>query len=907
MSTCPNNKQLLAWIQQPASMDNQDVADIEKHVAECAACQSLLGFLTDEPMLDGITPDPTNQRFLGEPQLKSLQKQFRDLSLQLESENSAYWPQPQTKVDTVRLERVETAGEDVDIDETWNEFPELDGFIFERRIGSGGFSSVYLAWDVTLARHVAIKMLEKNQNNPRNRHRFLREARAMARLENEFVVEIYHVDETKSGQPYIVMEYIAGETLESWIDQSTPVKTKDNDFRKLVDLIAQAAEGMVAAHQAGMIHRDIKPSNILIDDKNDILRAKLADFGLVKNVAEDSLMLTRTAEVVGTPSFMAPEQVVENGEIDHRSDVYSLGATLYYGMTGELLFNGSTVSIIRQIIDSQPQKPRSLNPNMPVDLETICLTAIAKKPEDRYQTASALVADMRNFLDGKPILARRPNLFKALFNWGQSNKTKVVSWLLLSTIILGTIVVAGFAIDNVQNQRLAEAGKTELSLRTQQLNITTDQLQKSDIQIQSTLDGFFEKIINDDTYRITLPAHARHEMVNIMLQQYHAHLKTKQDDRESTVAIAEKFAGVAEFLLDTQMMFQADNSIRTSLDHLKPFLNLPDTTERELTIAATLTAQQYEVAKFYRRKERAAIAEESLDFATRAVDANGGVDAKKQLIMAQANVALENNSESKIETLENCVTAIDDLCLENPQNLELQSERARVRRSLGKAQASLAAILRAESIEILEELARKEFERNGSNVLTRRAIAVNRTWLAAAYVNAKQHDLATQTFELAISELESLVRDIPAFAKPRMDLAETQVMLGNYLMKQNQKPDAIKKFESAISTFENLIAIDRHQTGAIRRSSMVSQQLAKIYAEQGDNDVADRHFETTVDSFKRLFDLNPRYFGKFDLQNFRSILKAAADHHIRTGDADRADTFRSMSSEFVAKHAASFE
>lgn len=408
MSTCPNNEQLLSWIQTPEILDNEDVSRIKSHVSSCTACQSLLGFLSSESVDEQLNPPP---------------KKFSNLDLQLESESSAYWPQPQTKVDTVSLDRTSTAQPDDDDDgEGWNEFPELDGFIVERKIGIGGFSSVFLAWDINLSRHVAIKILEKNQNNPRNRHRFLREARTMTSLESEFVVEVYQVAESKSGEPFIVMEYIAGETLDSWLNHSGPCKSGGSNFRKLVRLISQAAEGLATAHQAGMIHRDIKPGNILIYEKDEVQCTKLVDFGLaLKHIANNGpVTLTKSAEVVGTPAFMAPEQVVENGEIDHRCDIYSLGATLYYGLTGELLFNGSTVSIIRRIIDSQPTEPRSFNSEIPEELEAICLTAIAKDPNHRYQSAEAFAADLSNFADGKPIEPPRKNIVRSFFSWGQS-------------------------------------------------------------------------------------------------------------------------------------------------------------------------------------------------------------------------------------------------------------------------------------------------------------------------------------------------------------------------------------------------------------------------------------------------------------------------------------------------------
>ena len=240
--------------------------------------------------------------------------------------------------------------------------PVIDGFRIERLVGQGGFSRVYRAWDVSLDRRVAIKVLDASRIDARNRNRFLREAKTTAGLESPNVVQIFGAGVTQQRLPYLVMEYVAGGSLHQFtseLDELTPAKI-DLSIRYVI----QAAEGLQQVHDAGIVHRDVKPGNILIkkcDSLFEMGTATLSDFGLVKFVDQSSITLTRTAELVGTPAFMSPEQASEAGETDRRSDVYSLGATLYRSITGQTPFLGSTINLIRQINELEPTSPRRLN------------------------------------------------------------------------------------------------------------------------------------------------------------------------------------------------------------------------------------------------------------------------------------------------------------------------------------------------------------------------------------------------------------------------------------------------------------------------------------------------------------------------------------------------------------------
>ena len=176
------------------------------------------------------------------------------------------------------------------------------------------------------------------------------------------------------------------------------------DSRVAADLIAQVADGLSAAHAAGLVHRDIKPDNIMIDMAPN--RAKLMDFGLARDETAGE-NLTRDDVVAGTPTHMSPEQARGNEPLDGRTDLYSLGVTLYEALTGEVPFHGTPQMVLQQVRDDEPRPPRRLNDQVPRDLETICLKAMAKEPSRRYATAVEFAADLRRWQKGEPIRARR--------------------------------------------------------------------------------------------------------------------------------------------------------------------------------------------------------------------------------------------------------------------------------------------------------------------------------------------------------------------------------------------------------------------------------------------------------------------------------------------------------------------
>ena len=261
-------------------------------------------------------------------------------------------------------------------------------------LGRGGFGTVLKAFDEKLHRMVAIKVMARGlASTSPARKRFLREARATAAIRHEHVVHIYAVDEEPI--PYLVMEYIAGPTLQEKLDRSGPIETAE-----VLRIGFQIADGLAAAHRQGLIHRDIKPGNILLEEAAG--RVKITDFGLARAV--DDASLTQSGTIAGTPLYMAPEQALGEA-IDQRADLFSLGSVLYVMATGRPPFRGkSTLAVLRRVAEDQPRPIREVIPEVPAELCSLIERLHAKDPADRFESAHA-VADLLRDLQTHPTTA----------------------------------------------------------------------------------------------------------------------------------------------------------------------------------------------------------------------------------------------------------------------------------------------------------------------------------------------------------------------------------------------------------------------------------------------------------------------------------------------------------------------
>jgi serine/threonine protein kinase len=355
-----------------------------------------------------------------------------------------------------------------------------------REVGRGGMGIVYEAEQISLGRRVALKVLPfASALDPRQLQRFQNEARAAACLNHPHIVPIYGVGQER-GVHYYAMQFVDGQTLSALVRElkqgppepdrptspsqpapsparspslpgggsastaalafSTVPSSGRSFFRRVAELGVQAAEALEHAHQMAIVHRDVKPANLMLDARGNLW---VTDFGLA-HLPQAGGDLTRTGDVVGTLRYMSPEQgLARRVPLDHRTDVYSLGATLYELMTLEPAFEGNDRhELLQRIALEEPRRPRLINRAIPAELETIVLKAMEKEPSERYATAQEFADDLRRFLEDTPIRARRPTLPRRLARWSRRHRAVVATSVAL---LLAAVVVLTFS-----NVRIAQ-------------------------------------------------------------------------------------------------------------------------------------------------------------------------------------------------------------------------------------------------------------------------------------------------------------------------------------------------------------------------------------------------------------------------------------------------------------------
>ncbi|MBX3400673.1 MAG: protein kinase [Gemmataceae bacterium] len=329
--------------------------------------------------------------------------------------------------------------------------PSIPGYEITGVLGRGGMGIVYKARQAGLNRDVALKMILKGEHASASAVvRFLTEARAIAQLNHPNIVQVYEINENED-LPYFSLEFCPGGSLDK------ALKKEPQDPRRAAELTETLARGLAVAHKAGVLHRDIKPANVLLDANGT---PKITDFGLARLVGDDS-GLTANTSVLGSPSYMPPEQAA--GTMDRvgpASDQYSLGASLYEFITGRPPFHGSTqIETLKQVREKEPVAPSVLQPTCPKDLETICLKALSKEMEKRYPSVEAFADDLKAYLEGRPISARPVGTVERAWRWAKRNpKVAALSAGLVglaATLLVGATVAALVFRD--KNSQLTQA------------------------------------------------------------------------------------------------------------------------------------------------------------------------------------------------------------------------------------------------------------------------------------------------------------------------------------------------------------------------------------------------------------------------------------------------------------------
>jgi eukaryotic-like serine/threonine-protein kinase len=467
----------------------------------------------------------------------------------------------------------------------WQPGTLLGEYRIIREIGRGGMGVVYEAEQLSLGRRIALKVLPFAWSlDPRQLRRFKNEARAAAQLHHQNIVPVYAVG-CERGVHFFAMQYIEGQTLAEVIREvrrlagredrgskaedpkpeaekhdstmeerrhasdtcprlarSSIFDPRSSFFRTAAQLGVQAAEALEHAHELGVVHRDVKPGNLLVDMRGQLW---VSDFGLAQFQCDAALTLT--GDLLGTLRYLSPEQALaKRGVVDHRTDVYSLGVTLYELLTGEPAYNGQDrEEVLRQIAWEEPPAPRRLSRSIPADLETIVLKAMAKQVEERYNTARELADDLRRFLEEKPILARRPTLLERAAKWSRRH------WAVVTSAV-GMLVLlsVGFAASTVLIAREQANTKAAYQRLTEEQARTKDayEAEVRNFQQARRMLDFFAQVSAEDLADKPQVQEVRRKLLQAALDYYQAFIEQCPDDPSTRKELVRSHLRVANLL-----------------------------------------------------------------------------------------------------------------------------------------------------------------------------------------------------------------------------------------------------------------------------------------------------------------------------------------------------------------------
>jgi eukaryotic-like serine/threonine-protein kinase len=472
MNLCPTEADLQGLLTDGLPGDVRTV--VERHIEACPACQRQLDVLTQAGELKLATSHSIIDR--GPAFLERLQAHYPATLLGSASgqHGALHFPGPPTDVAPLG---------------------QVGDFDILAEVGSGSFGWVFRSRERSLDRIVALKILKPEMTaRPEAIVRFEREARK-ASLKHDHIVSVHRFEKPVGFPPYLVMEYVEGETLEAKLKRETRL-TPD----EAANITRQIALGLAAAHAIGLVHRDIKPANILLESKDEggrikdegtqsqlpdssfipppssFSRVKISDFGLARDITDESMAVTGAGELAGTAPYMSPEHFRAPEAVDGRSDVFSLGVVLYQLLTGKLPFKGSFLQIRSGILEDEPTAPRRLQDRIPVDLETIALCCLEKDPQRRYATAQAVAEDLRRFQSGEPILCRPTGRVERAVKWiyRKPAQAGLVGLGTLAALAVGVLIVVQIFYAQLQAAN-ASLGKTQDDLLHTNRNLSSEQ------------------------------------------------------------------------------------------------------------------------------------------------------------------------------------------------------------------------------------------------------------------------------------------------------------------------------------------------------------------------------------------------------------------------------------------------
>lgn len=749
-------------------------------------------------------------------------------------------------------------------------------------IAKGGMGIVYKARQRKLNRVVAIKMILAGQfADDTDVDRFYAEAAAAGALQHPNIVGIHEVGEV-NGQHFFSMDYVDGDSLSALVREHPLLPPEAAQYVKTI------AETMQFAHEQGIVHRDLKPSNVLVDKQS---RPLITDFGLAKSVSAQS-QLTMSGAIVGTPSYMPPEQAKgESERVGPRSDIYSTGAILYELVTGHPPFRAATpFETIRQVIDTDPISPRMVNPSVPKDLETICLKCLQKEPANRYQTSQELADELGRFLRGEPIIARPIGRIARIWRWCQRNPVPATA--IAASVLFLMIAVISSTVGLVQTRRALAVSEASFRAQMSAVNDLMTRVSENTLLNQPGLQP-----LRKDLLERALAYYER-------FAQERANDPAVQDELAAAYfrigAITEAIESADKALTHYQTaktmqekLLQQRPKDPARLDALGTTLNALgtlkvrqqqyDSAQQEFT-AALATREQLVTAEPDNVEYQRLLGNTHMNIGLAYYNAGKSARARKELLEAQrihlqalrreprnlklrrdvgkgyynlGNVNWFDQQTAQAEKdFQSAVQTFDSLIKDQPNDLENNNLHAICLRFLGDIHADdapdIARQRYGEAIERLDRLVSKN-----PDVLEYQ-LALAGVWMNVGILESSHGKSATVEYQQARRILVTLSEKYPTEQRFRRDLAKTLHALGYEQQLSRDFTDARQQFSDACDIFQGLIKQHGHDADFLAQYAGASLDLGQLEMDQSNFAAAVEAFRTACELRESLTKIAPR-------------------------------------------------
>ena len=717
----------------------------------------------------------------------------------------------------------------------------LGDFELLERIGAGGMGTVFRARQVSLDRIVALKVIRHNRFNLAEQvRRFRREADAVARLSHLGIVSIFDAGES-GAFVFFAMPLLEGGTLADHPTHRSPTDA--------AELLLRIADAVAYAHSRGVIHRDLKPSNVLLDADG---QPCVADFGLAKQIAsaED---LTRTGELLGTPAYMSPEQAGNRHEVSIRSDVYGLGAILYFLLTGRPPFVADDAHvIIHQVLSTDPPPPRAVCNSAPIELETIALKSLSKNPADRYETANELAAELRRYLAGEAILARRVSPLGRIRRLAVRHPLLVgLIGLLVLVLLLGTTVSTYFGI--VANQRSFRLAETNgrLVVAQQASQQAAQRAEKEAAAAEARAEAamqLLEGMLYDVQQEFDDPA--EHKAKRSLLQTVVDHLSRVPEGLVDPTRVkrsrAAALLGLAEVSMDA-----GDESGATGLTASRPLFEQAVQLYREIHQAdPNSKSAAFELSKVL------------IEYGDSLAYADEWRGARDLFLEA---LSLAEQAADSLESTDTGQIQLADAEVLSGEALSHTGERERGR--------------------VLLERACRRYRRlvsDDSPPAQRIAYATACRELGDWHIHEKKFAEAETQYRLYLRLAQHLVAEFPLWIEPRMDLSTAHERMGDLWAAQDELAPSRREYELSLEVAQPLALAAPGNDQTLWEVSFSYQKVASASFRMGDLQRAEETAKECAQIRRRIVQSDPtnRHRVKKLLQTLQTLATVYRRRHI---------------------------